>query len=80
MKIADPTLEYEETYDKIIKYVNQADPAFDMITIRNRWFSKESKLSTVCSTLMKKGLRYTNIICLFCRVKQYAYYHDIMPH
>jgi hypothetical protein len=80
MKIADPGLEYEETYDKIITYVNQADPAFDMLTVRNRWFSKKSKLSTVCSTLIKKGLRYTNIICLFCRVKDNDYYHDVMPH
>ncbi len=79
MKKHNPQLEYEETYEKIIGYVNQSDPKFDVLTIRNRWFSSESKLSTVCNTLTKKGLRYSNIICLFCRVGQ-EYYHDVMPH
>lgn len=79
MKKKDPSLEYEETYADIVNYVDQADPPFDVLTVRNRWFSKKSKLSTVCNTLTKKGLRYSNIICLFCRVKQQAYYHDVMP-
>ncbi len=78
MKQANPQLEYEESYADIVGYVDKSDPAFDILTIRNRWFSSESKLSTVCNTLMKKGLIYSNIICLFCRVGQ-EYYHDVMP-
>lgn len=79
MKQKNPQLEYEETYEKIIGYVDQSDPKFDLLTIRNRWFSRESKLSTVCNTLMKKGLRYSHIICLFCRVGQETFV-PVIPH
>jgi len=76
MKRQDLSLEYEETYTQICNYVDQSDPGFDVLTIRYRWFNKESKLSNVCDTLLKEGLRYSNIICLFCRVKEYSTYHN----
>lgn len=78
MKKEDASLSYEETYGDIVGYVDQSDPPCDILTVRFRWFSKESKLSVLCSTLFKMGLTYSDIICLFCRVKQYAYYHDAL--
>jgi hypothetical protein len=78
MKQADPALEYEETYAKIHDYVGQSDPGFDVLTIRHRYFSKEATLSAVCDTLLKEGLTYGNIICLFCRVKEYSEYHNAL--
>ena len=76
MKKQDAGLSCEETYGDIINYVDQSDPPCDILSIRYRWFSKESKLSTVCDTLFRNGLTYSNIICLFCRVKQYSYFHN----
>lgn len=76
IKMQRPGLEYEETYGRTVEYVDASAPACDILTIRNRWFNKESRLSTVCRTLASNNLRYRNIICLFCRVKQYAYFHD----
>jgi hypothetical protein len=75
MEKDDPGISYEETYKNIINYVDQSDPPCDILAILYCWFSKESKLSTVCDTLNRKGLRYRDIVCLFCRVKQYSNYY-----
>lgn len=53
-----------ENYDEYLKMV---DKGFDIVSPRNRWFSKEVTLATVLKHGKIRDRGYKNIYCSFCR-------------
>lgn len=45
---------------------------FDVLTVRNRQFQSDPKLSDVLAALDQAGRRYENIHCSFCRSKMFG--------
>jgi hypothetical protein len=54
-------------YENYEEYNKMAEHGFDIVSPRNRWFSKEVKLSDILNNNTIKSAGYKNIYCSFCR-------------
>lgn len=62
----------QKGHNAVLEEIYGKGVAMDIITIRNRNFHKDPKLSDVLKTLNKNGFKYSEIHCSFCRGGQKA--------
>lgn len=54
-------------YAHLSKLVTSGDIPYDIVSIRNRWFSSGTTFKNVMKTLKKEGYGYGEVHCYFCR-------------
>ncbi|WP_347989845.1 putative adhesin [Methylomonas sp. AM2-LC] len=59
--------ENRSNYEAIEKLVTSGNCPYDVVSIRNRWFSDGTTLSYVIKKLKKEGYGYGEFHCCFCR-------------